>query len=58
MVLTMLHSPVRFSALETVGAAVGGSVLIGTAFVGLVSGVPGDVFDVLPSVDESHLFIR
>jgi hypothetical protein len=57
MVLTMFHSPVRFGAVETVGAAVGGSDLPGTVFVELVSGVAGEIFDVLPSVPECQFFI-
>ncbi len=58
MVLTMFHSPLRFGALVGAGVGLGRFHLSGALSEGFISGVAGEVFDVLSSFGESDLFIR
>ena len=57
MVLTRLHSPVKFRAFEGVGSVVAVTDFSVTGLEGFVSGVAVGAFDVLPSAGEYHLFI-
>jgi hypothetical protein len=54
----MFHSPLRFGAFAGEGVGLGRFDLLGAPSEGFVSGVAGEVFDVLSSFGESHLFIR
>jgi hypothetical protein len=58
MVLTMLHSPLRFGVFAGTGVGLARFDLLGASSESFVSGVAGEVDDVLPSFGESHLFIR
>src|ERR1700730_2309583 len=54
----MLHSPLRFGAFAGMGVGVSRFDLLRAFSEGFVSGVAGEVDDVLSSFGESHLFIR
>ncbi len=58
MVLTRLHSPLRFGTLADAGVGPGLFGLAGALSEAFVSGVAGDVLDVRSSFGESHFVIR